>query len=277
MTRESLGITNRLLARLPRADLGKVLSSCLPVQLRLDETLVMPGEALEYVYFPSGAVISLLAPTDGERFVEIATVGAEGLCGAPIVLGGNRSFVRAEVRCEGTALRMEAAAFRREAARLPRFRAIADLYVHVLMSQLGQSAGCGLHIIEQRVACWLLTMSDRASSPHVQMTHQHVGHLLGVRRAGVTAAMGTLQSRGLIRCQRGLVIIKDRKGLEAASCTCFAANRAIYISILPRPTSSEDDLDSPPRMQVAQILDDLAAHCFRIDGPPELRPSRGQA
>jgi CRP-like cAMP-binding protein len=131
------------------------------------------------------------------------------------------------------ALRMKAAAFRREVARLPRFRACASLYVHVLMSQLGQSAVCGAHVIEQRVACWLLTTSDRADSRHLRITQEHLSRLLCVRRAGVTTAMGTLEARDLIRCKRGLVIIRDRKGLEAASCPCFAANRAIYSSILP--------------------------------------------
>lgn len=210
-----------------------MLSSCQVVQLRPGETLALPGEIQDYVYFPTGGFISLLAPTDAKGFLEIALVGAEGLCGAPVVLGADRSYVRAEVRGEGTALRMKAAALRRELARLPRFRAIAELYVHVLMSQLGQSAGCGSHLIEQRVACWLLTMSDRANSPHVHMTHQHVGHLLGVRRVGVTEAMGTLQARGLVHCGRALVMIRDRKGLEAASCPCFEANRAIYRSSFP--------------------------------------------
>jgi CRP-like cAMP-binding protein len=233
MTGESVAVTNRLLERLPAADHARVWSACEPVQLRLDETLAMPGENLEYVYFPTGAVISLLAPTNAKGFLEIAMVGAEGLCSVPLVLGADRSSVRAEVRAEGTALRMKAAAFRRAVAQLPEFRACANLYVHVFMSQLGQSACCGGgHVLGQRVARWLLTASDRANSPHLHMTHEHLSRLLGVRRVGVTEAMGTLERRRLIRCERGRVTIRNRKGLEAAACPCYEANRAIYTSSL---------------------------------------------
>jgi CRP-like cAMP-binding protein len=106
-------------------------------------------------------------------------------------------------------------------------------YLYVLMSQLSASAGCTrFHLIGQRLARWLLMSQDRAQSDRFPVTHEFLATMLGVRRVGVTAAAGALQRRGLIRYHRGLLMVLDRPGLEAAACGCYAADRRVYAGLL---------------------------------------------
>jgi CRP-like cAMP-binding protein len=180
------------------------------------------------MYFPTGAFVSLLAPMDGTS-IEVALAGNEGIYGIPLALGASLSPVHAVVQGGGEALRMDAAAFRGDLARFPKLRAGIDLYIHVLMSQLTRTAGCGhFHLVEQRVARWLLVTADRAHASTFRMTHEFLAHMLGVRRVGVTEAAGALQRRKVIRYSRGVVTILDRKRLEHASCSCYRADRSIY-------------------------------------------------
>ena len=205
------------------------MAACEPVYLSLGEVLAEPGALIRHAHFPTGGFISLIAPIDDAGAIEVALVGVEGVHGVPIVLGATASSIRAEVQGRGSAWRMEAAAFRHELGRLPALRSAIDLYIHVLMSQFARTAGCNrFHVVEQRVARWLLATSDRARTDTIGMTHELLAKMLGVRRVGVTEAAGALQARGLIGYKRGVVTIADRKGLERASCGCYRSDRAAY-------------------------------------------------
>jgi hypothetical protein len=52
--------------------------------------------------------------------------------------------------------------------------------------------------------------------------------MLGVRRQTVTVVAGALQSAGLIGYRRGVIVIRDRAGLEEAACECYASVRGYY-------------------------------------------------
>ena len=226
-------ITNRLLDRLPAKERARVLAACAPVKLAAGETLARAGDPIRHVYFPTVGFISLLVPMVGDTVLEVALAGDEGMCGVPIALGVSESSVNAVVQGTGSALRMGSAAFRRDLARFPAFRASIDLYIHVLMTQLVHTAGCNrYHVVEQRVARWLLMTSDRAHSSIFPMTHELLAHMLGVRRVGVTEAAGALQARKLIGYTRGMVTIVDRKGMERAACSCYAADRIAHQRVL---------------------------------------------
>jgi CRP-like cAMP-binding protein len=220
---------NRLLDKLPPQDRAALVACCDPVELAFGAVLSEPGATIEDVYFPRRSAISLIAPMDGKHAVEVSLAGDEGFFGVPVALGVEVSRVRAVVQGAGSALRMSARHFRRDLERLPRLRDCVNLYIDVVMTQLVQAAGCNrFHVVEQRVARWLLMTADRAHSPTFKLTHEYLAYMLGVRRVGVTEAAGALQQGGLIRYARGVVTIVDRKALERVSCSCYRADLETY-------------------------------------------------
>ncbi|MEH6640793.1 helix-turn-helix domain-containing protein [Vreelandella glaciei] len=102
------------------------------------------------------------------------------------------------------------------------------------MNQLATSSTCNhFHRIEARLARWLLMTQDRAETDQLQLTHEFLAIMLGVRRAGMTLAVIALQARGLIRYQRGAIKVIDRPGLIEASCECYSVDCALYTKMLP--------------------------------------------
>ena len=230
-TRASPG--NRLLAALPRKDRIHLVAGCEEAALNLSEVLFEPGERIRHVHFPVSGFISLLAPVDEYTRLEVGLVGDEGMVGTPLVLGVATSPLQALVQGAGRSLRMGAAAFKQELARSLPLRQMLDRYVYVRMTQLAQAAGCTrFHLVEARLARWLLMTQDRAHSPAFHITHEFLAAMLGVRRAGVTKAATSLQKLGLIRYSRGNIEVLDRPGLSAASCTCYRSDRDTYRRVL---------------------------------------------
>ena len=222
-------ITNRLLDRLPAKDRARVLAGCETVELAFPDVLAEPGESIPHVYFPTASFISLMTPMEGKNSLEVALAGSEGMYGVPVAMGVRISPVHALVQGGGLAWRMGSAAFGLELARVPSLRNCVDRYVYVLMSQLIKTAGCSrFHRVEQRLARWLLMTADRAHSPSFHITHEFLASMLGVRRVGITEAASAMQKRNLIGYSRGAMTVRDRKGLERASCPCYRSDLSIY-------------------------------------------------
>lgn len=215
---------NRLLATLPRRDHARLLPALAPVSLKFGEILYRPNEPIPHVYFPIDCLVSLLVPTDGRQLLEVGMVGHEGMVGASIALSMPSSSLHALVQGEGSALRMSASRFRGELENCAPLRRLVNRYLHALMAQISETAACNhFHVVEARLARWLLMTRDRMRSAEFRMTHDFLAQMLGVRRVGVTEAAGALQSRKLIEYARGQIRILNHPGLEAASCGCYTA------------------------------------------------------
>jgi CRP-like cAMP-binding protein len=160
-------------------------------------------------------------------------IGKEGVVGVPVLLGADTSPLQAMVQIPGSALRMRANAFREEAVRRATLSALLLRYVQALHVQVSLSAACnGRHTLPERLARWLLMARDRATSDEMPLSHEFLSMMLGVRRAGVTVAVGTLKPAGLVRNTHGQVTILDRQGLEAACCECYRTVRNEYQRLL---------------------------------------------
>jgi CRP-like cAMP-binding protein len=226
-------IDNRLLDALPTRDLRRMIAGCEHVDLVFADVLHAPGKRLRHVYFPTGSFISLIMPVDKSCSLEVGLVGDEGMFGVPLALGVDMSPVRAVVQGAGSALRMGGAAFRRELDLSPSLRREIDRYVFVHLSQLAQTAACTrFHVVEARLARWLLMTQDRAHANAFHVTQEFLALMLGVRRVGVTEAASSLQKRNLIRYSRGDITVLDRRGLKAAACGCYEADRKSYKRVL---------------------------------------------
>jgi CRP-like cAMP-binding protein len=190
------------------------------VDLPLGQVLYQPRTASEHVYFPNDCTVSLVAVADRTSGLEVGLVGREGMVGIPWALG--ISPVRALVQGAGSAMRMTSARFGRELKHNRPLQREVDRCAHVAMATAMQIAVCNNeHLLEARLARWLLMTRDRAGSDSFRSTQESIALMLGVRRVGVTAAAGALQRRKLIRYSRGTMQILDSGGLRDVSCSCY--------------------------------------------------------
>jgi len=226
---QKLPPANHLLAALPRKEYRQLIDNMEQVVLTYGEILYESGAQIKHVYFPSDSVVSLLTLVDRHQALEVGLVGREGMVGIPLALEIGISPVRALVQGTGMAMRMNAASFLKELRQSHALKRALHRYTYSLMTQITQTAACNrFHVIEARLARWLLMTHDRVQSASFRLTQDFLSQMLGVRRVGVTKAARALQQDGLIRYSRGNIAILDRKGLEAACCSCYEIVRDMH-------------------------------------------------
>ncbi len=224
---------NRLLEALPRNDRQRLLKCCELVDLKFGEVLCEPGQQIQHVYFPTGSFISLTTTIDACEHMEVALVGNEGMIGNALTLGVEISPLRALVHGQGSAWRMAALTFSGELERSAVLQRLLNRYLCVVFGQLAKLILCTrFHLLEPRLARWLLMTGDRAQADEFHMTHEFLADILGMRRVGITKAAKVLQDRKLISYSRGNIKILDRGGLQAVACSCYQADKAIYAKML---------------------------------------------
>lgn len=158
--------------------------------------------------------------------VEVGIVGKEGATDVAIVLGDDISSHNGLIQLGGSALKLSAIVLREELHRDGGLRSVLLRYARFTLAQATQSAACNrLHSLEQRCARWLLSIRDRVEADTFPITHELLAYMLGVRRAGVSAAARSLREAGRVRYARGQLTILDGDGLEADACECHRVLR----------------------------------------------------
>ena len=215
------------------ADLARLRPNLDLVFLSQRQVLSEPRKPIEHAYFPQQGFVSLVQPMADKSMVEVGIIGREGFVGSPVLLGAGTSPVMAMVQAPGEALRIPASVLLKEASDSSELSRLLLRYVQALHVQVAQTAACnGRHTLAERLARWLLTAHDRVAGDDLPLSHEFLAMMLGMRRAGVTVAVGTLKKAGLIDNGHARITILDRKGLEVAACECYRAVRSEYKNLL---------------------------------------------
>jgi len=236
---------NHLLAALPAAEREHIYPHLQLVEMPPGKVVYEPGDVLRYAFFPTDCIVSLLYVLEDGASTEISIVGNDGLIGLTLFMGGGTSPRRAVVQSGGHAYRLLGPTLRDEFHRNATVRLLLLRYTQALITQMAQTVVCNrYHSVDQQLCRWLLLSLDRLPSNQLTMTHELIANMLGVRREGVTVAVGKLQALGVISHSRGHITVLDRPALERLSCECYAVVKRetdrllTYPRVEPGPASS---------------------------------------
>ena len=228
---------NRLLAALPSDVLKPLLPKFSRVSLSSRQVMYVSEQPIEAVFFFESGMVSLVTVLDEGVQAEVGIIGREGMLGMPLLHGVETAFTEAFIQISGTALRMEAGAFRQELTANAPLKSLLLRYGEAFQAQISQTAACnGRHGLEQRLARWLLMAHDRGDDDELPLTQEFLATMLGVHRPSITVTAGILHRAGLIRYASGRITVLDRLSLEAACCECYVAVRQRFERLLGQPT-----------------------------------------
>jgi CRP-like cAMP-binding protein len=225
--------TNLLLESLPSADRAALAPHLSPVELKQQDILYDVRDIIGHVYFSTEAVISLTVPLSTGEVIESAMTGRDGVIGAGAALNGRLSLNRAIAQIGGQSLRCPVDRLKEVAGHHPAISSLLGAHEQALFAQAQQSAACNAtHVIESRLARWLLRAADLYQANELPLTQEYIAQMLGVRRTSVTLVARTLQTAGMIRYSRGLIRLLDIEALRETACECYEAVKLNYDALL---------------------------------------------
>jgi CRP-like cAMP-binding protein len=242
--RTSLGrCRNSILAALPQDTWQRLEPQMKRVLLHQNDVIQESGAPVRHVYFIESGMISLVVDTQDGSQVEVGVTAREGLVGAMSTLSSEPSFHRAVVQISGNGFRLPVEVFLEEYKRGGVLQQLVQQYSFLVMVQASQAALCNrLHTVEERLSRWLLTTSNRVQSDNLELTHEFISHMLGVRRSGVTVALGMLQQAGVIDTTRGCITVLDSSKLESCACECHSIVRDEFHKFETKAAKSSESL-----------------------------------
>jgi CRP-like cAMP-binding protein len=218
--------SNSLLAQLPQGEYERLSQHMQLVSLSQGETLLKVGESQNDVYFPVGAIISVMSDMPDGKRLEICMLGKTSIVCVGIM--GQPSDYRLVVRTSGLAYKIATSHLMEVRDSCPVYTQAINQAFRKMMRHMSQTAYCNKeHPMEQQIVSWLLINLDNGLSSQIDITHQELSSLLNFRREGVTLALQKLSKLGLVDGQRGMIEVIDRAGLEAASCDCYWSGQAL--------------------------------------------------
>lgn len=233
MSEASYNLSNKLLSALPNNVLERLRPHFEEVSLIQGQILHNSSKPITEVYFPNQASISLVLILSDKSTTEIGVVGNEGMVGLPAILGGKCTTNDSIVQISGTAVKISSQILQEEFNRGEELQKLLLLYTQAQFTQIAQIAACqSHHVIEQRLARWLLLVRDCVNKNTLPLTQKSISMMLGVRRASVTEAAISLQQANIITYSRGQIIITNPQNLEAFACECYSKIKQEYHRLL---------------------------------------------
>jgi CRP-like cAMP-binding protein len=224
---------NQVLRAMPQNVRRQVLAVAEPIHHDSREALIRAGSPITHVWFPESGIISIIIPMDDDSFVELNSVGRDGMVGVPVVFGVEKVVQAAFCQVAGMSWRIAIDDFKELTKTLPEFELMARRYAMMQFEQVAINTGCNrTHTTEQRCAKWLLLNYDRSGSPELTLTQEFLAGILGVSRTSVNATASKLAEDGLIHYVRGKIKILDKPALEALVCPCYQRLNAVAESVL---------------------------------------------
>lgn len=217
------GASNLILSSLPMEMARSLKPSIKPVILKKEQFLYQEEDRLEYLYFPETAVISEFKILDDGRMVEIAVTGKEGCVGFPSMFSDSHFAPNCtQVSQAGTAQRVDTVAFEKLLRSNEKIRTSLSHFVDIYIRQISQKAICNMyHSVKERLCTWLLMIQDRCGRKLLNLTHEQIARTLGVYRPSITCIAQELRESNLINYSRGGIMIRDRRRVEHAACSCY--------------------------------------------------------
>lgn len=223
---------NRLLQVLKPAAYERLTPKLKPVSLRAKQVLYKANQPIDRVYFPETAVISQLTVMNNGDTLETATVGLEGASWISAHIGAPSMPCQTVVAIGGEAQTLRVDDLSREMEENEHFADVLTKYSHALLVHSLRMTGCtGLHTLDQRCARWMLTTLDRVPADRVSVTHEFLAMLLGCSRPSASLIIENLQHRGILRVERGRIIVIDRDALLGVSCECYEVIKDNYAQV----------------------------------------------
>lgn len=220
---------NRLLTALPPEALDELRPHFEQVSLSHGQNIIVPDEPIRDIYFPLNCLLSLVTMMRDGESVESGAIGRDGMSGIPVLLDAGQTTMPTFAQVAGEAVRVRADIFKNLYDTSSEVRKLMNRYIHVVIINGSNAAACNsVHNIEQRFCKWVLMSSDGIGSDEVDLTHEYLAVMMGVRRAGVSVAARRTQEAGLISYKRGHIRITDRAGLEACACECYRRTKDEY-------------------------------------------------
>lgn len=224
---------NRLLRALSRADWELISPHLVQTPLNVRDTFERRNKPIEEVCFPKTGIASVIAEHPGGRRIEIGIVGCEGMTGSAVVLGTDRTPHVTYMQVAGEGYRLAVPKLRELIAQSPTLRDVLLKFVQAFMVQTAHTAIANARAtLTERLARWLLMAHDRVPGDDLALTHEFLSLMMAVRRPGVTEALQSLESAGLIQCARSLITVLNRKGIEKVAGAYYGVPEAEYARLM---------------------------------------------
>jgi CRP-like cAMP-binding protein len=229
-------MNNNLLNRMSAEDRALLEPHLTPVNFKQHTILFQADEEIRHVYFPTGAVVSLVVSLSTGETVEAAMVGKDGVVGASAALDGRLSLSRGIIQLAGDAIICDIEGLKSAALQSRRLLSLLIRHEQVVYAQAQQSAACfASHNVQARLCRWLLRARDLSGSDTLTFTQEYLAEMLGVRRTSVTVDANTLQAAGMIKYARGRIQILNVDSLKETACECYATVNRHYAQLLGDP------------------------------------------